>query len=287
MQYFIWCDESVKKGRFFSNFYGGVLVNSKDVKYVQKKITDFKLETGITGEIKWQRVNESNWERYKAIIDVFFDLMEDQKVKMRVMFTKNSNVPLNLSNEQLQDEFFILYYHFFKHAFGLSKSNDTDKPIYVRAYFDALPDKIEKNNRFKEFIKGLERDHNFQLARIKFRKQDITEVRSHEHILLQVMDVVLGSIAFRLNNMHKEIPEGKRRRGKRTVVKEKVYKHILKRIQKLRKGFNIGMSTGKDEGMESLWKDAYRHWKFIPKEHEVDIAQNKPRPKKNSSVLPT
>lgn len=286
MEYFIWCDESVKKGRYFSNFYGGILVKSKDLRFVQRKIMEVRDKEGLYNEIKWQKVTEHYWEKYRSVIDIFFDLLESEKIKMRIMFTQNSNKPLNLSNEQLEDEFFILYYQFFKHAFGLSKSNKTTSPIYIRAYFDALPDKIEKNNLFKEFIKGLEREHKFQLARIKFRKDAITEVKSHEHILLQVMDVVLGSMAFRLNDLHREIPIGKKRRGKRTIAKEKLYKHILIRIQKLKKGFNIGKSTGMANGIDSLWEDSYRHWNFVPYEHEVDKSQHKSN-KKNSSVLPT
>ncbi len=30
MQYIIYCDESVKRGDYFSNFYGGALVRSND-----------------------------------------------------------------------------------------------------------------------------------------------------------------------------------------------------------------------------------------------------------------
>lgn len=285
MEYFIWCDESVKKGRYFSNFYGGVLIKSKDLKYVQKKLTEAREIQGLFNEIKWQKVTEHYLEKYKAVMDTFFDLLEEGKIKMRIMFTQNSNKPLNLSEEQTQDEFFLLYYQFFKHAFGLTFSNETSKTIYIRAYFDALPDKIEKNNRFKEFIKNLENNRQFQLARIRFRKDAITEIDSHDHSPLQMMDVVLGAMAFRLNDLHKEKPLGKKRRGKRTVAKEKLYKHILQRIRILHKGFNIGVSTGMKNEMQSLWEDAYRHWNFKPREYEVDATQIKA--KKKNSVLPT
>lgn len=29
-EYTIWCDESIKKGKYYSNFYGGLLIQSKD-----------------------------------------------------------------------------------------------------------------------------------------------------------------------------------------------------------------------------------------------------------------
>jgi hypothetical protein len=107
------------------------------------------------------------------------------------------------------------------------------------------------------------------LAGIKIRKQDIAEVDSKKHLLLQVIDVVLGAICFKLNNKHKEIPEGKKRRGKRTRAKEKVYKHINKKIREIRKGFNVGISIGVAR-KEDHWLHPYRHWRFIPSEFEID-----------------
>jgi len=57
-------------------------------------------------------------------------------------------------------------------------------------------------------------------------EDQIAEVKSHNHVLLQCVDIVLGAIQFRLNDLHKVTPEGKWRRGKRTIAKEKLYKMI-------------------------------------------------------------
>ncbi len=46
-----------------------------------------------------------------------------------------------------------------------------------------------------------------------------------------VEGIVLGAMAFRLNNGHKEKPVGQNRRGKRTIAKEKLYKFIYSRIR--------------------------------------------------------
>src|SRR5690606_12399005 len=125
-----------------------------------------------------------------------------------------------------------------------------------------LPDTLAKRQQFKEYIKGLENVRKFQLARIKIRKEDITEVDSRDHILLQCLDIVLGCMAFRLNNMHTVKPEGSRRRGKRTIAKEKLYKHISKHIREIYPGFNIGISTGTGE-LADRWNHSYRHWRFV------------------------
>lgn len=103
---------------------------------------------------------------------------------------------------------------------------------------------------------------------IKIKRDSIYEVDSKKHILLQCLDVVLGAMAFRLNKLHKEIQPGMKRRGKRTIAKEYVYKYILKKIKLTRKNFNIGISTGIDNDLLNYFIHPYRHWLFIPKENE-------------------
>jgi hypothetical protein len=275
MEYQIFCDESVKRGKYFSNFYGGVLVNSRDLRRVEARLRQVCDAQYFRNEVKWQRVTEQYLPKYIALMDAFFDLVAAGLVKVRVMFTQNANQPVNLTAEQLADEYFILYYYFFRHAFGLAHCNPTGKPVYVRAYFDELPDTLPKRQAFKEYIKGLQTQPEFRLARIIFRKQNIAEVNSQQHRLLQCLDVVLGSMAFRLNDGHLEIPQGARRRGKRTVAKEKLYKHISQRIRLLLPGFNCGASTGLRGGLENRWLHPYRHWLFVPREHQKDDSQYK------------
>jgi len=81
-------------------------------------------------------------------------------------------------------------------------------------------------------------------------------------------------MAFRLNDKHKEKPPGKRRRGKRTVAKECLYKHIRARVCQLYPHFNIGETTGKGGDWANLWRRPCRHWKFVPAEHERDPDQD-------------
>lgn len=68
---------------------------------------------------------------------------------------------------------------------------------------------------------------------------------------------------------HKDKPEGQKRRSAKTLVKEKVYKHINLRIRDLYPGylFNIGVTTGWFNGREDRWHQPYRHWCFTTKRH--------------------
>ena len=121
-------------------------------------------------------------------------------------------------------------------------------------------------------------NHNpqFRAAGVAFRQDQIAEVSSHNHVLLQCLDVVLGAMCFRLNDKHKEKPPGEKRRGRRTIAKEKLYRFILGRIRQIYPNFNIGDSTGTQGNLANRWQHPYRHWKFVPQEHEVDDTKCKP-----------
>lgn len=267
MEFFIYCDESEQKGPKFSKFFGGALVRNIHLHEVIDALDGYKAANYLTGEVKWTKVTEPYLERYIGLMDVFFDLIKEDKVKMRVMFQQNefSEPRLRgLSRQQKDDSFFLLYYQFFKHAFGLQYSNNTEMPIHVRIFFDQFPDTVEKAENFKDYIHRLQYQRAFLDANLKIRYEDIVEVTSHDHVVLQCADIVTGAMFFRLNEFHLVKPEGQRLRGKRTRAKEKLYKHINKRIREIYPNFNIGISTGFKNDASNIWNHPYRHWCFLP-----------------------
>lgn len=279
MVFHIWCDESDKSGKFFSNFYGGVLVRQENLEEVQEEIQKSLNGQNLYKEIKWQKVTDQYLSKYKAVMDTFFKLVEQDKIKVRIMFTSNANRPVNIERTQRKNSYFLLYYQFFKHAFGFKFCNYTDEEVRLRINFDYLPDTKEKRSEFKRYIYRLQHQEEFKKSKIVIDKDHIAEVDSRKHYLLQCMDVVLGSMSFRLNDKHKCIPDGKSRRGKKTIAKERLYKHILSNIRKMRANFNVGITTGKDGDWQNLWAHSYRHWLFVPKGFERDENATK----KNSS----
>ena len=121
---------------------------------------------------------------------------------------------------------------------------------------------------------------SFQKANIHIKDGDVAEVNSKKHLPLQVMDLVLGSMCFRLNDKHKERGiDGKR--AKRNIVKERIYKYIRAKIWQLHPGFNIGVTTPITK-QSDLWERPYLHWNFVPhnymknekmtKRHKIETA---------------
>ena len=173
----IYCDESDQEGRYFSNFYGGCLVESAHLHGVVAALDECKREHNLLGEIKWSKVTANYLEKYKALTNLYFDLIVQNKVKIRIMFTKNTHAAKGLTGYHDEYRFFMLYYQFVKHAFGLQFANEATTPLNVRVYFDRLPDKKDKNA--------------FKRAGVQIPENQVAEIDSHEHVLLQCLDVVL------------------------------------------------------------------------------------------------
>jgi hypothetical protein len=279
LEYVIYCDESSAKGRHFSNFYGGVLVRSTDLERVLSRLAAKKLELNFFGEVKWQKVSAGPYlQKYIALIDEVFDLMGQGLIKVRIMFTQNIHVPRGLSQSHIEEQYFILYYQFLKHAFGLPFSNETGQPVRLRLNLDQLPENKERANRFKGYLCALAESRAFRDAKLRLTRDAIADVVSHDHDPLQVLDVILGAIHFRLNDLHLEKPTGKKRRGKKTRAKEALYKHINDRIQRLHpRLFNIGASTGLAGDVRNKWLYPYSHWLFLPKRRITLVGKGKQR----------
>lgn len=268
-EYIIYCDESEEKGRFYSNFYGGVLVRSQHFDEVKKLIAKRKSELNLYDEAKWNKITKNYAAKYIDLVDLFFDFVEQDKIKVRIMFTQNRFVPTNLTKRHVDEKYFILYYQFLKHAFGLQYSPKLEGGVRVRIYPDRLPDMKEQVEQFRSFVVGLTKNPDFRRVGLMIRPGDIADVNSHNHDLLQCLDIVLGAMHFRLNDKHREKPNDSSRRAKRTIAKEKVFTHISRRIRRIYPNFNIGTTTGLQNDITNRWNHSYRHWLFMPTHHEI------------------
>ena len=275
MRYLIYCDESSDKGTFYSNFHGGALLRSDQRQAIEAALAAAKLRLGILGEAKWTKISAANEAAYAGFVDAIFALVRDGALKLRMMFTQNINQTRHLDHDE-ENAYFILYYYFIKDAFGLRYCNpDRQEPVELSVYLDDAPDSRAKLDNFKDYLSSLSTFPVFFREKIAIRKEEISEIRSHDHVILQAVDVVLGAMQFRLNEFHKRTDPITKRRGKRTRAKERVYKHINAHIRAIYPDFNIGISTGQATGPADRWHHAYRHWCFVPSGSIRDLNRGK------------
>lgn len=148
-QYLIYADESHRKGKYFSNFYGGALINYNELEKLNRKLNMKKEQLGLFQEVKWTKITEQYLNKYLDLIDFFFEFVKCNKIKIRIMFRQNAQVPQNLTTEQKEKEYFLLYYQFIKHAFGIDYCSPNEKnQVILKLYFDncqTLKRKIENS----------------------------------------------------------------------------------------------------------------------------------------------
>lgn len=275
-QFIIFCDESAEKGTFFSHFYGGALVRASDRQMIEEVIAARKAELNIKGEVKWTKITANYQDKYLALVDTFFDLIDAGLVKVRIMFTQNINVMPDLDEERVDNEYFLLYYQFVKHAFGLRYWN-VDYPhglAHVSVYLDDPPQNPGKFHNFKSYMASLSDYPVFSRARVRIAYEDITGVSSHDHGIMQCLDIVLGGMQSRLNEVHTKPAAGEKRRSKRARAKALIYARIKDRIWNIYPRFNVGTSTGQLDPSDK-WNHAYRHWCFVPRSSTVDRSRGK------------
>lgn len=275
MEYVIYCDESDEKGEYYSNFYGGLLIRSKDLDHVKKALAEKKNELNLLRELKWQRVTSEYLEKYVQFTELLLSYVERDIIKIRIMFTQNIYLPQNYGGYHKENKYFLLYYQFIKHAFGFRYSPKLQVGAKIRLYLDKMPDTKEKVELFKNHIQSLNKNPNLKKAGIIFDKEQMAEIDSKEHVLAQSLDIILGAIQFRLNDKHLFKPEGAKRRGKRTIAKEKLYKYINKRIREIYPNFNVGVNTSDRGDLQNRWDDPYRHWLFVANGSSVDLTRGK------------
>jgi hypothetical protein len=237
-----------------------------------------KAELNLFGEVKWEKVTEQYLGHYIDLMCTLFRLLSEGRFRIRIMFRQNAHEPVGLTSAHRENEYFLLYYQFLKHGFQLALCPEAANTPALRLYFDQFPDTKAKTREFREHLLRMLQDTPFVV-----RESDVAEVRSHEHVLLQCLDVVMGAMTFRLNDKHKQKMPGKRRRGKRTRAKEKLYRIILGEIRKLHPGFNIGESTGGSR----TWSKPYAHWKFVPRDMVFHPERTKRAHQRKNPAQPT
>lgn len=272
----LWLDESDKHGVYYSNFYGGILIESKNVEEVLYRMESIRNAAGIIDEIKWQKVNAYHFERYVQIVDELFKMGKEGLLKVRLFFRHNQYVP-DITPQQRRADYPVLYYQFIKYAFGLVYSGDTEG---IRLYIDEIPLNQSDKVNFIKHLYALNNDSEFRAHGVKFVEKGISEVDSKHHLPLQFMDLILGAMCFKLNEKDKLKSDGEEKPGKRTILKLKLYKHINSKIREIHPDFNIGISTP-IRNEQDRWLQVYRHWSFKPKHHIRNLTRTKKGQKNN------
>ena len=253
-EYILYADESVEKGTHFSNFYGGLMVSSRDRDAVVSLLEAEKVRLNLHGEVKWQKVTLNYLDKYRDLTSLLFELVRDDKLRLRILFTDNSNFPASLAHQKFTQRYLRLYLFLIEKVFDFEFRQPNDAPARLRLMLDELPISNDDKRIFRQQLYKLNSGPAFRGGNVLVFPDAIGEIDSRIHVLLQCLDIVLGAMQFRMNARDADAACPK---GNRPAAKLRLSSHILSLVRSIHPDFRMEISTPVAPGQG--WLGNYRH----------------------------
>ncbi|MEQ8623605.1 MAG: DUF3800 domain-containing protein [Vicingaceae bacterium] len=183
-----YCDESTHLQNdgmpFMMIAYVSTAYNQMKQHKAHLKMLKFKHK--IKGEIKWSSVSSSEYEYYADLIDYFFSC----DLNFRSVIVKKSQIDESRDGFTFNDFYFKMYYQLLHHKINQQYS--------YNVYLD-IKDTIshKKLKKLKEILKYNASIRNFQF------------IHSHESSFMQLTDLIMGAINYKLRGKNKVIAKNK------------------------------------------------------------------------------
>ena len=194
----IYCDESchIEHDHKEFMFLGSVSCAYPQIRRHANRIDKIKKSHNFYAEIKWSHVSKSKVRFYLDLIDYFFDT----DLQFRAIGIKKSQIKLD-ENTTYDDFYYKMYYHLLNYKI--------DTLDHYNVYLD-IKDSLSavKVRKLKEILN------------VKFGVfRNVQNIRSHESLLMQLADFIMGAISYDAND------KDQRNQAKVAVI-ERIKKHL-------------------------------------------------------------
>lgn len=176
----IYCDESCHIENDHKNymFLGSTSVAYNQVKFHTAQINELKKKHRFYGEIKWSKVSKSKLRFYLDLVDYFFAT----DLQFRCVGVQKSKINAGAFNLSYDDFYYRMYYSLLNHNINTTYN--------YNVYLD-IKDTLSayKVNKLKDVL-----NTKFGVFR------NVQNIRSHESIIMQITDFMMGAISYLHNN---------------------------------------------------------------------------------------
>lgn len=179
--YNYYCDESCHLQNDHKQFMvlGYISSPYNRIKRFKKEIKELRIKHKNSLEIKWSNLNQWNYGFYAELIDFFFDRSE---LCFRALIADKHKYIAEKCDNDYDKFYYLMYYQLIFHKL--------DADCFYNIYIDIKDDlSAYRIAKLKEIL-------NVHMGII----QKIQHVRSHEVDLLQICDLIIGAISYKLNN---------------------------------------------------------------------------------------
>lgn len=219
-EYNVYCDESchLEHDKSKAMSLGAIWCPKNKVREANRRLIEIKTRHGIpkSSEVKWTKLSTCNVDLYRDIIDYFFD---DDDLHFRGLVVPDKTV---LDHEAFNQTHELWYY---KMYFTMLKTI-FDRTAKYSVYIDIKDTHSGENSRkLQEVCSNNAYDFDHRII------QKVQPIRSEEVQLMQLVDILTGSLAYRHNSTERPIGQ---------LSKSKI--EITKRIMS-RSGYSLAKST--------------------------------------------
>jgi hypothetical protein len=174
----LYCDESThieSDGMpFMIIAYTSCAVNQ--VKIHSQHIMMLRHEHSFKGEIKWSKLSSSNYPFYAGLVDYFFA----SDLNFRAVIIDKSKIRNNVLGFSFDDFYYRMYYQLLHHKIDMENTYN----IYLDIKDTCSHKKVI---RLKDIL-------NIDYSNIR----NLQSIRSHESVIMQLTDVLMGALNYHL-----------------------------------------------------------------------------------------
>jgi hypothetical protein len=201
----IYCDESchIENDHKKFMFLGSVSSAYNQVKLHTENINDLKKKHNFYAEIKWSKVSKSKLRFYLDLVDYFFAT----DLQFRTVGIEKSKINNDSFNQDYDDFYYKMYYYLLNH--NLSSLYKYNVYLDIKDTLSAY-----KVNKLKDIL-----NTKFGVFR------NVQNIRSHESIIMQMADFLMGAISYLHND------EQKQNKAKVQIIK-KIQQHCNEDLSK-------------------------------------------------------
>ena len=181
----VYCDESchLENDGIPAIAWGSVICEKRFVRDLSKRIRVLKTEHGLGPdfEAKWTKVSPAKKDFYLALTELF---LEDDRLRFRGLLAPDKKLLNHAVFDQSHDEWYYKMYF-------LMLRQILAEPDRYHIYLDIKDTNGEqKTKKLHEYLANAIKDFSQQHV------ERVQQIRSHESELLQIADLLIGSLTY-------------------------------------------------------------------------------------------
>ncbi|HEY0833645.1 MAG TPA: DUF3800 domain-containing protein [Azospirillum sp.] len=191
--YHIYGDETCQTQHTYM-VLGCLVCHPRDAKTIASSIRKIKESRNEHGELKWEKIKKRNIEKYESVVDAFFSTFNSNSVHFHSVVVNTSELNYRAYSNGDKDVGFNKF--IFQILHKCCREHGGDARFYVfldkrttRQSLDALRMMLNHHARNKLKIR------HWPFKTIEFRD-------SEKSLLLQMNDILLGAVGYRVNKKH-------------------------------------------------------------------------------------